>query len=484
MGKPSAALPHFQYFWVNVMVLAAKSFTCDTNMYYEETPGAFFDALGGLTPSQYCRWLWRRNSNENGRHLYVPVGQTKRQRKVISSLSSFYLQTNTDEDLYFTPNTFFDWRRKALLSGLCANYVEIDTSIERMLTASESQQVLDEVLQQVAASGTPSPNAIVESGSGGLHLYWFYEMIDAFPAQKLAWEAISKKLTDRFTGGDLWHVDTGASHDMTRFLRLPGSKHSASGKRVKIWLSEQQYSFKSLASKLDVVYSPTVMESIRVSASVVPNETPLPRSTEPENSTPARHSIANWWSRIYWHLSSFIRSSKRIKSGQRDSVAFIAFVALRRITSINKAWELIRELNDKHIGLTPSELEQYLSSAVKTIYRYKKSTLVKYFAGAGIPIPDFLLGETKRWNVSLGLTVDEIKKRQIESGINSARKRSERNRIAIFNAIQTLLSRGTSVISSLSVASMAGCSRRTAQRVLASFGTIVYPPPAGGVSFG
>lgn len=466
------------------MVLAAKSFTCDMNMYHEETPGAFFDALGGLTPSQYCRWLWRRNSNENGRHLYVPVGQTKRQRKVISSLSTFYLQTNTDEDLYFTPNTFFDWRKKALLSGLCANYVEIDTSIERTLTASESKQVLDEVLQQITASGTPTPNAIVESGSGGLHLYWFYEMIDAFPAQKLAWESISKKLTERFTGGELWHVDTGASHDMTRFLRLPGSKHSTSGRRVKIWLSEQQYSFKSLANKLDVVYSPTVMESLRVSSTPIQNSTPSPKSIETESTTPARHSIANWWSRIYWHLSSFIRSSKRIKSGQRDSVAFIAFVALRRITSINKAWELIRDLNDKHIGLKPSELEQYLSSAVKTIYRYKKSTLVKYFDGAGIPIPDFLLGETRRWNVSLGLSKDEIKKRQVESGINSARKRGERNRIAIFNAIQTLLSQGRCVISSLSVASMVGCSRRTAQRVLASFGTIVYPPPVGEVLFG
>ncbi|WP_394551316.1 hypothetical protein [Pantoea sp. SGAir0183] len=443
----------------------------DTEKYHETSPDAFFEHLGGLRPAAYCRWFWYRNDDPDGRHLYIPCGQTRRQRMSVSSLQEFRDRVPGQINQYYTPNVFFDWRKKALLAGFCANYVEIDTTLDRGLRPDECERVRNEVFEQLRKSALPLPSSVVESGSGGLHLYWTYEMLDAYPARQALWTKVSHALTSAFTGGELWKVDYAASHDITRFLRVPGSVHAETVCDVRAFrLNEQDLPFDELAAQLNV--APVEQ---RVSFGSAVNEPVIQDSRQTASS--GYHSISAWWLRIYWHLYNHLRNVGRLKQGNRDSVAFIMFVALRRTVSLNKAWARIKEINSSHIGLDERELQSYLSTASRTLYRYKKETLVEYLKAANIPVPDFLQGETVNWKVSKGLDAEEIRLRQSKAGISSAMKRRESTLELIKSAIQSGAKKGHEI------ASLAGISLRTVQRYvssnIASFASLVYPPPRG-----
>ncbi|MEN4546168.1 hypothetical protein [Pantoea agglomerans] len=451
------------------MVSTLKLALHDTEKYHETSPDEFFNHLGGLRPAAYCRWLWYRNDDPEGRHLYVPCGQTRRHRTSVSSLQEFRDRVPGQINQYYTPNVFFDWRKKALLAGFCANYVEIDTTLDRGLRPDECEQVRNEVFAQLVKSAIPLPSAIVESGSGGLHLYWTYEMLDAYPARQALWTKVSHALTSAFTGGELWKVDYAASHDITRFLRVPGSVHAETVCDVRAFrLNKHDLPFDELAAQLDV--APVDQ---RVSFGSAINEPAIQDSERTASS--GYHSISAWWLRIYWHLHNYLRKVGRLKQGNRDSVAFIMFVALRRTVSLNKAWSRIKEINANHIGLGERELESYLSTASRTHYRYKKETLVEYMKAANIPVPDFLMGETINWKVSKGLDPEEIRLRQSKAAISSASKRRE----GTLGSIMTAIRNGANKVKEIALS--AGVSVRTVQRYIndnkASLAGLVYPPP-------
>lgn len=453
------------------MVYTLKLALNDTEKYHETTPDAFFNHLGGMRPAAYCRWFWYRNDDPDGRHQYIPCGQTRRQRSSVSTLEEFRERVPGQINQYFTPNVFFDWRKKALLAGFCANYVEIDTNLDRGLRPDECETVRNEVFGQLAMSGIPYPSSVVESGSGGLHLYWTYEMLDAYPARQSLWTKVSHALTAAFTGGELWHVDCAASHDITRFLRVPGSVHGETVCDVRAFRSNgQDLSFDELAAKLDV--APVDQ---RVSFGPAVNEPVIQDAVQ--TASTGYHSISAWWLRVYWHINNHLRNVGRLQQGNRDSVAFIMFVALRRTVSLNKAWLRIKEVNVNHIGLDERELESYLSTASRIHYRYRKETLVEYLKAAGIPIPGFLLGQTVSWKVSKGLSSEEIRKRQSAAASSSASKRRESTLTRITSAIDN----GAGKVRE--IAASAGVSVRTVQRYIsekgATLASLVYPPPAG-----
>ncbi|WP_152495203.1 hypothetical protein [Dickeya sp. NCPPB 3274] len=408
--------------------------------------------------------------------LFSAIGSPTRPRRTVSTLSEFYLAANTDTDLYYTPNLFFDWRNARMTAGLCANYIEIDT--QKILNDTERQSVISDVFSQISKKNLPLPSAVIESGSGGLHLYWVYDgVVDAYPSQQRIWKLISETLSQALIGNELWHVDFGASHDISRFLRIPGSKHSGSCNRVKVWLHDVKYDFYDLAEKLSVPVNVNVV-------SFKSNDSENNKVSKSDESLPpsSRHTINSWWGRIYFHLVNYIRSTGSIPNGQRDSIAFITFVALRRVTSIEKSWSMIRSINAEYIGLTEKELSRYLSTASKTTYKYKKSTLRDYFKSAGIPIPDFLTGATVTWNVSLGLSSDEIKKRQANAAFETATRRRNETRASIINAINSLTRRAMS-ITTAAVASVARVSQRTVQRFFCREGvnrsSCISAPPEG-----
>ncbi|MBB6117765.1 hypothetical protein F4826_004744 [Rahnella inusitata] len=444
----------------------------DTDMYHEVAPDAFFDHLGGVKPAAHCRWFWYRNENPDERHSYLPCGQTRRKRSTIDNLIDLRARVPGLINQYFTPNVFFDWRKKALLAGFCTNYVEIDTTIERGLRPDECEKVMREVFSQLSIANIPMPTAVVESGSGGLHLYWAYDMLDAYPARQQTWVKMAHALTSSLSGGELWKVDMAASHDMTRFLRVPGSIHGETVRDVRAFLSLGNVilSFDQLAEKLGV-------RSVdqRINPQAVSNDPSWSKSNKTAPS--GHHSISAWWLRIFWHLNQYVREQGHLKQGQRDSVAFIMFVALRRTVSLSKAWERIKEINKHHIGLGEKELEQYLSTASKVHYRYRKSTLVEYFKGADVPVPDFLIGETISWKQSKGLSGEEIKRRQAAAG----KKTSIKRRAGSYDRLIKAVKQGITNVKELAV--QCGVSIRTVQRhrsaVLATFASLVYPPPPG-----
>lgn len=454
------------------MQTTIKSGFHDTDMYHEVAPDAFFEHLGGVKPAAHCRWFWYRNENPDERHTYLPCGQTRRKRSTIENLTDLRERVPGLINQYFTPNVFFDWRKKALIAGFCTNYVEIDTTIDRGLRSDECDRVMREVFDQLSTAQIPLPTAVVESGSGGLHLYWSYEMLDAYPARQQTWVKIAHALTTALTGGALWKVDTAASHDMTRFLRVPGSVHSETVRDVRAYIfsDNKALSFDELAERLGV----RAVDQ-RMNPNSVSNEPAWQESTR--TAPTGHHSISAWWLRIFWHLNQYVRDKGQLKQGQRDSVAFIIFVSLRRTVSLAKAWERIKEINRQHIGLDEKELEQYLSTATKVHYRYRKTTLVEYFKGAGIPVPPFLTGETVSWKQSKGLSADEIKRRQSAAGITSAIKRRE----GTLQRLTQQMMQGVTGVKELAVQS--GFSVRTVQRhmtqLLMTFSGLVYPPPQG-----
>lgn len=442
-----------------------------TEKYHEVAPDVFFNHLGGVKPTAYCRWFWYRNEIQNGKNTFLPCGQPRRNRSTIDNLTEFRARVPGLINQYYTPNVFFDWRKKDLIAGFCTNYIEIDTTLDRGLRPDECAVVMNEVFSQLSSSNVPLPSAVVESGSGGLHLYWAYDMLDAYPARQQAWGRVARALTSALSGGALWKVDSAASHDMTRFLRIPGSVHSETVRDVRAFLSsETALSFDELAEQLGI-------RSVdqRINPHTVSNE-PVWQDSTPTAST-GHHSISAWWLRIFWHLNQYVRDKGQIKRGQRDSVAFIMFVALRRTVSLSKAWDRIKEINRQHIGLDEKELEQYLSTATRVHYRYRKTTLVEYFKGAGIPVPAFLTGETVCWKQSKGLSVDEIKRRQSEAGTASANKRRE-NTLSLLNSAI-----GQGFMSVKELAEKSGFSVRTVQRhmskLMMTFTGLVYPPPEG-----
>ncbi|WP_233981889.1 hypothetical protein [Pectobacterium versatile] len=437
---------------------AANLLISDTKIYHQTAPGAFFNALGGDFPRQYCRWFWKRPIEEGNKGLFSAIGTPKRTRKTVSTLAEFYLAASTDTDLFYTPNVFFDWRNARMTAGLCANYIEIDTV--RNLTDLEKQNVLNDVLERISKNGLPYPTAIIESGSGGLHLYWIYDgMVEAYPMQRVIWKDIAEALSSSLltTDESLWYVDIGASHDISRFLRIPGSKHSGSGARVKVWLNGDKYDFYQLADKLNIT---TTLRSVKPKRN---NKEKITDRTVPL-LTESKHSIFSWWGRIYFHIANHIRKIGTVPDGRRDSTAFIAFVALRRITSIEKSWALIKELNKNHIKLSERELERYLATASKTTYKYKKETLRGYLESIGIPVPDFLQGATIKWNVSLGLAKDEIAKRQRLAGHNTSSTRRAGTERLIENAILSVAAIQKGLPSCASIASYTKLSIRTVQR--------------------
>lgn len=446
----------------------------DTEKYHEVSPDMFFEHLGGFKPAAYCRWFWYRNETPapDKHHLYLPCGQTRRKRSTIENLADFQERVPGLINQYFTPNVFFDWRKKALLAGFCANYVEIDTTLDRGLRPDECERVMHEVYSQLSSANIPLPSAMVESGSGGLHLYWAYDMLDAYPARQQTWIKIAHSLTSALSGGLLWKVDTAASHDMTRFLRVPGSVHSDTVRDVRAYLSfnKTTLSFDELAEKLGV----RAVDQ-RINPNFVSNDPVLQDYTRTASNN--HHSISAWWLRIFWHINQYVRDQKQLKQGQRDSVAFIMFVALRRTVSLTKAWARMKEINRLHIGLDEKELEQYLSTATKVHYRYRKNTLVEYFKGVGIPVPAFLTGDTIKWKQSLGLSPEEIKRRQSAAGAASANKRRNETLMCLYHAVL----KGVHGVKELST--QCGVSVRTVQRHMrvlsTTFGGLVYPPPIG-----
>ncbi|EJL6394744.1 hypothetical protein NMR99_001770 [Vibrio navarrensis] len=467
-------------------------------IHYRETlvPAEFTDLLE-IGREKYCRYVWSPHINPGKSDKRPAAWQAIGRResgKPVSKLIDIKLQAEgyvaktgartCSLDLFLSPNQFFDWRNTKQLAQLHANWIDIDTVGHDVISQQQQESLFTEVLQILREQSLPAPTCYVASGSGGMHLYWIYEGVPAYKWRIRVWREISLVLARtlkqaRPSDAD-WIVDFAASRDPARVLRLPGTFHGKSGRIVQAFIGGPLYDFNELAALLVrseqnkqaiALYHNGCLEDLK--------PTPRAKTAKPPQSKPTkhRHTIGQWWFRIYSVICSHARS-KGVEEGKRDLHAFILYVALRHIKrSPEDAYEAIKALNVEFIHLTEDELAAYLKTAQQKHYKYTKDSIAEYLeSNLGIA-SDFLFETTKAT-----LTREEIRSRQHDAAKNTADVRRSKTMTALKTALIQLVKTRVTVTQE-AIAMLAGRSARTVRRYWQelkkferSFGPLLYIP--------
>ena len=139
---------------------------------------------------------------------------------------------------YFTPNTFYrnDQRHAGSLRWLNAMVIDIDVK-----TTQNAGMIFPDVMDRVTSAGLPTPSLVVQTPSGGFHVYWYLkEPRRAFPKVVDHYKRVQRMIAEEMNA-DLQAI--GAE----RWFRLPTEENTIfrSGERVSFddlcdWLTEQQ----------------------------------------------------------------------------------------------------------------------------------------------------------------------------------------------------------------------------------------------------
>lgn len=185
------------------------------------------------------------------------------QPKAIRTYSSlFQAQASTT---YFTPNTFYrnDQRHAGTLRWLNALVIDIDVK-----TAENAGMIYPDVMEMVTVAGLPTPSLIVQTPSGGFHVYWYLaEPRRAFPKVVEHYKRIQQAIAEELSG-DLQAV--GAE----RWFRLPTSQNTLhrSTERVSFdalcdWYSERSedllHQRKVMVRKQDLMQHPAIQSLLQ-----------------------------------------------------------------------------------------------------------------------------------------------------------------------------------------------------------------------------
>jgi hypothetical protein len=362
--------------------------TCLNSKFVDDNP-SLLDLLGfGQEEHVRYGWFQRREKRQ-----WVPVGV--RNEKVLGTSDGLLDEMASEVcDVFLSPNEFFSWRKKKQVCKLHANYIDIDTvDRSRMLSVDEEDALIDDVFMQLLEADIPYPSGLVRSGSGGIHLYWIYEPVDAYSYRVDVWQAITDKIAAELNGGDVWKVDSVASRDVSRVLRMPGSIHGKSQRRVidEVIIPEL-YDFSSLVRHFGLEKA-----AERPVYKIVERK---PREKTDDGVSARRklngkHNIKAWWGTTFFHIVKRGRSVG-FGEGRRDSAAFMLFVALRHIKdSAEDAYDAVKVLNEEFIHLRENELKAYLQTAMVVKYKYTKEALAKYLADNLGMDPSYLFSTVK-----------------------------------------------------------------------------------------
>ena len=225
-------------------------------------------------------------------------------------------------DRYFTPNQFRQWRRMDLLRSLRAVYVDLDGCTD-----------WKGVLESLSEQGFPSPTFIVESGRG-LHLYW---LLESTPAKALpVWQAVQDLLVSKLKafGSD------PSARDCTRVLRIVGSINSKNGAQVTGWVLQPfRWTLHELA---DEVLGPRKMPTSDVVG--------LERArTKRQASVHQRTGPYRLWHNRYQDLCKITEhyafmQPQGIPEGNRNNLLFLLSVALSWFTNAQGLQEHIERV--------------------------------------------------------------------------------------------------------------------------------------------
>lgn len=456
-----------------------------TENYYKAPVPAEFTNLLGVGSEQFCRYAWSKHINSKKDPDKQPSWQAighRKSGKPVTTLLNFkllsegYVKALGDRvcslDVFLSPNQFFDWRNTKQLAQLHANWIDIDTVDHQVLSVSQQETIFTEVHQIIRDKGLPAPTGYVASGSGGIHLYWIYEGVAAYKWRVRIWREITlilaKTLKKSRKPNALWTVDFAASRDPARVLRLPGTFHGKSGRVAQAYIGGPLYDFDSLARSL--IKSEQNIQALGARRSGIVLDLPFkPVSRKPAPPAPTpypsptkdsgKHTIGQWWFRIYTVVCQHARNGGVIPEKNRDLYAFFLYVALCHIRPTKEeAYEAVKSLNKEFIHLDENELEAYLKTARSKHYKYAKDTVAEYLeSNLGINA-DFLYQNDKT-----PLEPPEIKQRQQSAAHSTADKRRTNTLITLRAALRTLVETRLNVTQE-AIAALSNRSVRTVRR--------------------
>lgn len=137
------------------------------------------------------------------------------------------------KDLYLTINSFFIPQRKAnYVRQINAFWVDLDYyKVDKYKNKSSIEMI--EIMRNDGMFKELEPSFYVNSGNG---LYIFYLIEDVPKQSKKLWSKIENILVEKFSpyGADR------VAKDIPRFLRIPGSINSKTGRRARLILPNQE----------------------------------------------------------------------------------------------------------------------------------------------------------------------------------------------------------------------------------------------------
>lgn len=361
-------------------------------------------------------------------------------------------------DCYYTPNQFFQWRRKGQVALLGANWLDIDVvkrSNSRATVDSDAAELFEEVLKLLLEKDIPVPSGYVSSGSGGVHVYWLYRPIRCTHQAAQQWVEISRRLCDALkkeSGSGNWKTDVGASINIAGLLRLPGSYNSKTGAVAKAYLSDCIYDFDELAEKLLIVHS-------EIDTAAIPRKKhrKLSRNFSVERQNRSKHNIKKWWLRIYSELIAHFYAKGAVHEGKRDQFIFICCVALLHVYDPSEVTSKLKSLNHSLVGWPESELLASTKSANKFRYKFTKDKVAERLETLGVNTA-FLYRPQRP-----SLTHEEIIAKQSNAGKTTAIQRKNATYLRI-NKAYKVLARNQTKVTQRQVAEATKLSERTIRR--------------------
>ncbi len=361
-------------------------------------------------------------------------------------------------DCYYTPNQFFQWRKKRQVALLGANWLDIDVvrrSNSRATVDSDAAELFESILRILLKKNIPAPSGYVSSGSGGIHVYWLYKPIRCTHQAAQQWVEISRRLCDALkkeSGSGNWKIDVGASSNIAGLLRLPGTYNSKTGAVAKAYLSDCIYDFDELLKQ----FSLHLAEPKTATVSRKPHRK-FSRDFSVERQNRSKHNIRQWWRRIHSELLAHFNEQGYVPEGQRDQFIFICCVALLHVYDASEAMNKLKSLNNKLVGWPESELLASTKSAHKFRYKFTKDKVAERLEALGVNTT--FLYRPKRTL----LTHEQIIAKQSEAGKTTAIQRKNATYLRINKAYKVLAKNQTKV-TQRQVADAAKLSERTVRR--------------------
>lgn len=375
--------------------------------------------------------------------------------------------TSESVDCYYTPNEFFSWPRESNLALLSANWIEIDLNnkCDPYDVRRTEAKIVPEVFNRLKLNKLPPPTGYVLSGSGGIHLYWIYNPVDAVAINKLIWQQITKSLIESFGKSDsFWHIDLMATKRISGFLRVPGSVHSRTGLHARYFGSGTKYTFDELLMCLDLCHLRKNIEKsqleFKTSLASSPRNNIAKQPKQPKQPSHQRygHSIKEWWLKCINSIQNHFYKQGGVPKGKRDKTAFILFVAFQHLNK-NTAFEKLTKINDELIGLSLEELVSLTRTAKTTHYKYRKETLADYLKDLFGFCPEYLNIKSK-----VKLSSDEIKERQKKAATDTAIKKRSNSQQLVKKAVKKITKETGNRPTQQAVALFTNLSLRTVKR--------------------